>query len=231
MVEQLSIQYPRRIRTFVRRQSRMTKTQSQALQDLWSRYGLAFEKPFPSFTAIFERSAPLVVEIGFGDGHALLDMARQQTENNFIGIEVYRPGIGNLLMALANDDVNNVRVYGEDAIDVIQTQIADDSVARFQIFFPDPWPKRRHHKRRLIQPEFLALIVPKLQKNGFIHLATDWQPYAKQMLSVLSAHPGLKNCAVDGDYAKNENLRSITKFERRGKRLGHGVWDIIFRKP
>ena len=206
------------IKSFVRREARLTASQMQAIEELWPRYG---------FTGGMN-AAPTIIEIGFGNGESLLNQAQLQPQYNFLGIEVHRPGVGTFLRALSKTTLTNVRVSKDDAIDVL-SKLPDASVHGVQIFFPDPWPKKRHQKRRLIQASFLDLIIPKLAPGGFIHCATDWEDYANQMLEVLSADPRLQNTSPTGTTIERPAHRILSKFERRGIALGHGVWDFLFK--
>jgi tRNA (guanine-N7-)-methyltransferase len=217
------------IRSFIRRQGRITLGQQFALEQWWDRYGLSYEKPLETVST-FGREAPLIVEIGFGNGQALAEMARANSGNNYIGIEVHRPGIGHLLLNLDNQQTDNVRVYCHDAIEILSEKISDNSLAGLQLFFPDPWPKNRHHKRRIVDSYFIALVSQKLKRGGYLHMATDWQAYAKVMLSVAGENKSLVNESPDSTFCPRPDYRPLTKFERRGIRLGHGVWDLIFRK-
>ncbi len=219
----------RRIHSFVLRQGRMTAAQQNGLEMHWTQKGLLRERGLAHIEQIFGRDAPVVLEIGFGMGTSLLQMAQAAPEKNFIGIEVHRPGVGKLLHDMADAGVDNVRVYCDDAVDVLQQCIADESLDAVQIFFPDPWHKTRHHKRRLIQPEFVQLLHRKLKKEGVLHIATDWQNYAEHILAVMQAAPNFRNRA-ESDYSPRPAHRPKTKFEQRGERLGHGVWDILFAK-
>ncbi len=223
---------PRRtIRSFVRREGRLTEGQARALELLWPRFGVeAGEQPI-DLNTLFGREAPRVLEIGFGMGDSLAEMAAAQPDHDWLGIEVHRPGVGRLLIHVEQLGLTNLRVMCTDAVEVLQRQLADGSLDRVQIFFPDPWHKKRHHKRRLIQPPLVALLVRKLKPGGAIHLATDWEPYAQHMLAVLSGTPGLTNRSPSGDYVPRPDHRPQTKFERRGARLGHGVWDLLFTTP
>jgi tRNA (guanine-N7-)-methyltransferase len=220
----------RPIRSFTLRQGRITTAQAKALEDLWPVYGLAAEAPFAR-EAAFGRQAPLVLEIGFGNGESLAQMAERQPDVDFLGIEVHTPGVGHLLLALQEKGLGNVRVYRADALEILGGKIPDGSLAGLQVFFPDPWPKSRHHKRRLVNPEFLRLAAAKLAPGGYFHAATDWADYAEQMLADLEACPDLVNQAGLHAYAERPETRPETKFERRGRRLGHGVYDLLFRRP
>jgi tRNA (guanine-N7-)-methyltransferase len=220
----------RPIRSYVLRTGRMTPGQERAYEDNWSRCGLLHADGLLDFDTCFGRSGPKVLEIGFGMGQSLVDMAAAAPAKNFVGIEVHKPGVGRLLHSMVDENVNNIRVYCHDAVEVLNDCIADNSLDTVQIFFPDPWHKKRHHKRRLIQPEFVAQLTRKIKPGGVLHLATDWQHYAEQMMEVLSAAEGLSNCAGSGQYSPRPDDRPLTKFEARGERLGHGVWDLLFVK-
>lgn len=228
----MPIQNPqkRQIRSFVRRQGRMTPAQKQGLDRYWSRFGLKISEEPIDFNDIFGQKSEVVLEIGFGMGDSLLAMAKANPEKVYIGIEVHSPGVGALLSMMEKEEVSNVRIYQEDAVAVLNQSIKDGSLAEINIFFPDPWPKKRHHKRRLIQPPFVELLNRKLKTGGQLHFATDWEDYAHQMMAVMSAAKGFKNSAGEGEFVKNQNVRLPTKFEKRGERLGHGVWDLIFIK-
>jgi tRNA (guanine-N7-)-methyltransferase len=225
-----AVTYPRRIRSFVLRAGRMTRGQQRAMDEYWPRWGLELEQGMLDAQAAFGRQAPLVLEIGFGMGQSLSEMAAAAPERNFIGIEVHRPGVGRLLHDLGEQGSVNVRVYCEDAVLVLQQCIADASLEGVQIFFPDPWHKKRHHKRRLIQCEFVSLLASKLKPGGRLHLATDWENYAEHMLAVMAGVPQFNNEAGPGQYSPRPDYRPLTKFEKRGQRLGHGVWDLIFTR-
>jgi len=220
----------RPIRSFVRREGRITPSQQRALTRLWPRYGLnAGEQPF-DFAEIFGRRAPCILEIGFGDGVSLLQQAQAHPENHYLGIEVHRPGVGRLLHAMEGAGVENVRVVCEDAVSVLRRNIPDRSLDVVQLFFPDPWPKKRHHKRRIVQPDFAQLVRSKLRSGGHFHLATDWEEYAQQMMGVLESTPGYRNTAGRGNFLPRPDSRPLTKFELRGQRLGHSVRDLIFER-
>ena len=220
---------PRKIRSFVRREGRMTPKQERALAQFWPRFGIDYRAAVIDFESQFARSAELVLEIGFGMGDSLLEMASKHPAVNYLGIEVHRPGVGSLLAELAAQDLKNVRVMAHDAVEVLSHCIADQTLDRVHIYFPDPWPKKRHHKRRLIQNEFINLVVQKLKTGGYLHLATDWENYAEHMLAVCNECHALENQAAIG-MKSIQALRPATKFEVRGIKLGHAVWDYLFRK-
>ena len=222
--------HPRHIRSFVMRRGHLSDAQRDAHASLLPRYAVPEGDVPIDFAALFGRRAPVVLEIGFGMGHTTAEIAAARPDTDFLGIEVYTPGVGSLLRALDARGLANVRVTQRDAVEVLRDRIAPDSLAGVHVYFPDPWPKARHHKRRLIQPPFVTELAARLAPGGYLHCATDWAPYAEQMLEVLSAEPRLANTA-DG-YAPRPDWRPLTKFERRGLRLGHGVWDLMFvRRP
>ena len=220
---------PRTLRSFVRREGRMTSGQLRALHALWPKYGLDPGIPL-SPEGVFGRRAPLTLEIGFGNGDALLAMAQAVPHEDFIGIEVHRPGVGHLLLELEQHGLENVRIYNEDAVQLLRTSVPDECLDRVLLFFPDPWHRRRHHKRRLVQPGFIELLAHKLRTGGILHLATDWEDYAGHMLAVVEASGLFGNCAGPGQYAARPGYRPVTKFERRGHRLGHAVRDLLFER-
>jgi tRNA (guanine-N7-)-methyltransferase len=222
------LQKRQRIRSYVLRTGRMTPAQRHAFATGWPRWGLEHAAGELAFDSEFGRAGPRVLEIGFGMGQSLVEMARANANTNFIGIEVHKPGVGRLLHSLAEYGVENIRVYCHDAVEILRDCIPDASLDTVQIFFPDPWHKKRHNKRRLIQAAFVAQLVVKLKPGGALHLATDWEDYALQMMSVLSAADGLANTCGDGQFAQRPEHRPLTKFELRGERLGHGVWDLVF---
>ncbi|HCU53895.1 MAG TPA: tRNA (guanosine(46)-N7)-methyltransferase TrmB [Gammaproteobacteria bacterium] len=222
---------PRRpVRSFVRREGRFTTAQRRAVDSLLPKYGVPEGDEPIDFTALFGRAAPVHLEIGFGNGEALAAMARLHPEINFLGIEVHRPGVGALLQRLEAEALSNVRVISADAVDVLSRRIPDQSLSALYLFFPDPWPKLRHHKRRLVQPGLVSLVRHKLQIGGLWHLATDWEDYARHMLVVLTDAEGFDNATGPGQFAARPESRPLTRFERRGQKLGHGVWDLVFRR-
>ncbi len=221
--------HPRRtIRSFVVRAGRMGSGQVRALTELSPKFVLPHDAGQPDWDAVFGRRAPRILEIGFGMGDATAAIAQARPEVDFIGVEVHPPGVGALLQRIADRDLRNLRIVQHDAVEVLQQMFGPASLAGVHVFFPDPWHKKRHHKRRLIQPEFVAQLAGRLAPGGVLHCATDWEPYAQQMLEVLGAEPSLENTA-DG-YAPKPDYRPLTKFENRGIKLGHGVWDLVFRK-
>lgn len=218
------------IRTFVRREGRMTKSQARALKELLPVYSIQVSDDILNFDKIFGRQAKTILEIGFGMGDSLIEMAMAEPATNFIGIEVHRPGIGACLNGIHDNVLKNVRIITEDAITILQKNITDQSLDAIYIYFPDPWPKKRHHKRRMIQYEFVRLLQAKLKSDGILHLATDWQPYAEWMMTILLADKGFKNLAGIDKFSQRPAWRPETKFERRGKKLGHEVYDLVFQK-
>ncbi len=220
----------RRIRSFVLREGRMTPAQQRAFDTLWSRYGIDYQGAPRDFTTNFGRTAALVLEIGFGNGEALAWASEHDLARDFIGVEVHGPGVGRLMNALAARDATNVRLYKHDAVEVLEHEIAAGSLAEARIWFPDPWHKKRHNKRRIIQPGFVALLASRMAPGGLLHLATDWQPYAEHMLEVMEAAADWRNATGPGQYAEKPAWRIETHFERRGLKLGHGVWDLLYRR-
>lgn len=222
------IEHPRRIRSFVVRASRMTGRQRIGWDQGMPKFGLSRDQGKLDALQVFGRQAPQVLEIGFGMGTSLREMAQANPSQDYIGIEVHRPGVGNLFNEVLEEGVVNLRVYCDDAVEVLKHCIADASLQRVQLFFPDPWHKKRHHKRRLVQPEFVQLLRSKLTVGGQFHMATDWEHYAEQMMEVMEAAEGFSNSSGPGEYTPRPDYRPLTKFERRGERLGHGVWDLVF---
>lgn len=230
MTEQkpLNNPYHRSIKSFVLRQGHMTVAQQKAIDEHWSQIGVDFQAAPIDLNRIFGRDNPKVLEIGFGMGTATAEIAQRLPEKDFLAIDVHGPGVGNLCKLIAEQEISNIRVMRHDAVEVVEHMLIDNSLHGIHIFFPDPWHKKRHHKRRLIQSAFVAKLLPKLQKGGYIHLATDWEEYAIQMLEVLGGFEELHNTA--DAFAPTPSYRPETKFEARGKRLGHGVWDLVFTK-
>ncbi|WP_392560450.1 tRNA (guanosine(46)-N7)-methyltransferase TrmB [Orbus mooreae] len=221
----------RQIRSFVLRQGRLTKGQELAITKLWPLFGIDYtEKSVINFSELFGNDNLVTLEIGFGMGASFVEMATNATNENFFGIEVHRPGVGACLMAVDQAQLSNVRVMCHDAVEVLHNMIADNSLDKVQIFFPDPWHKAKHNKRRIIQPEFVQLLTSKLKVGGILHLATDWQHYAEHMLTVLQSAQGLSNLSSDNSYVPRPESRPMTKFEKRGLNLGHGVWDLQFKR-
>lgn len=219
----------RRIKSYVLRQGRLTRGQQQALDQLWPVYGVDFKPEWLDLDSLFSRAAAVILEVGFGNGDSLVKQAASSPQNNYLGIEVHRPGVGRLLHLADKAGLTNLRVINHDAVEVLQMQIPDQSLECVQLFFPDPWHKKRHHKRRIVNSEFIRLVHQKLKPGGLFHLATDWQDYAGHMLTEMEQAVGFDNTAGDGNFAK-ETGRVQTKFERRGQRLGHGVWDLVFSR-
>ncbi|WP_395680704.1 tRNA (guanosine(46)-N7)-methyltransferase TrmB [Dokdonella sp.] len=222
--------HQRRIRSFVLRQGRFTPAQQRAFDQHWARYGLDYTAARRDLLASFGRDAARVLEIGFGNGEQLLHSAQAEAASDFIGIEVHRPGVGRLMNGLAEAAVDNVRLYNHDAVEVLEHEIAPASLAEVRIYFPDPWHKKRHNKRRLVQPEFLALLASRVIPGGRLHLATDWADYAEHIRDVLASAPHWRIDAQHADPAVRPPWRIETHFERRGLRLGHGVWDFVHER-
>ena len=220
----------RAIRSFVQRTGRITPAQERALTELWPRFGIDYAGQPLDLPALFGRAAPCTLEIGFGDGELLVELARSHPERNFLGIEVHTPGVGHCLLAAATAELANLKVIRHDAAEVLDRSIASGALDEVLVYFADPWPKKRHHKRRLIQPEFVTLLADRIVAGGRLRLATDWQPYADWMLVVLVASPEFANSAHPEHYVPRPAARPVTKFERRGARLGHGVRDLDFER-
>lgn len=216
------------IKSFVHRRSHITPGQQEALERLLPLWAIDYQAQRLDPTKAFGRDAPLVLEIGFGMGETTLKIAQNRPDDNFLGVEVFNSGVGALLKRIDENDVHNIRIIQHDAVEVVRDMIAPNSLAGVHIYFPDPWPKKRHHKRRLVQAAFIELLSSRLKTGGYIHCATDWEHYAHQMLDVLSAQPLLEN--TFDDFAERPDYRPLTKFEARGLRLGHGVWDVIFKR-
>lgn len=216
------------IRSFVLRQGRMSDAQKRYLDELLPRYAIPYREAFIDHPAVFGRSAPVVLEIGCGMGDTTVKIAAARPDTDFIGIEVHGPGVGNLCRLIDEQGLGNLRVMQHDATEVVRDMIAPGSLAGVHVYFPDPWPKKRHHKRRILQPAFVRQLAERLAPGGYLHCATDWEEYAQFMLETLRAEPLLQNTAAD--YAPKPDFRPLTKFEARGLRLGHGVWDLVFRR-
>lgn len=220
----------RRIRSFVRRQGRLTKGQEFALENYWPVMGVEYETAPVDFVALFGREAPVTLEIGFGMGTSLVAMAQANPQQNFLGIEVHSPGVGACLATAHEEGVENLRIMCHDAVEVLEKMVPDNSLNMVQLFFPDPWHKARHNKRRIVQVPFAELVKSKLKLGGVFHMATDWEPYAEHMLEVMTSIDGYKNQSESNDYVPRPDSRPVTKFEQRGHRLGHGVWDLMFER-
>jgi tRNA (guanine-N7-)-methyltransferase len=220
---------PRAVRSFVTRAGRLTAAQERALNELWPKYGVAFDAKLLELDALFGRRAARALEIGFGNGAHLAALAAAHPERDYVGVEVHRPGVGRLLLSIEERGLTNVRIVSHDAVAVLEEQIAPGSLDEVLILFPDPWPKKRHHKRRLVQSTFVAMLTQRLKCGAVLRLATDWQPYAEQMLEVLDAVPQLENLAAPGRFMPRPAERARTRFEARGERLGHAVRDLAYR--
>ena len=220
--------HPTHIRSFVNRRSHITQGQQEAIDAFLTKWSLAYRPSLLNLTETFEREAPTILEIGFGMGETTEKIALARPDDNFLGVEVFNAGVGALLKRIEASNLNNLRIIQHDAVEVLRDMLAPQSLAGVHIYFPDPWPKTRHHKRRLIQPPLVELLASRMAPGAYIHCATDWEHYAEQMLAVLSAETSLQN-TCEG-FAPRPEFRPLTKFENRGLRLGHGVWDVIFKK-
>lgn len=220
----------RTIRSFVLRQGRLTKAQQYALEYLWPLYGVSLDKDDGKidFHSLFKREAPITLEIGFGNGDSLAEMANAAPERDFIGIEVHRPGVGRLLHLIEEYELSNLRVIHDDAVEILKQHIPLHSIDRFQLFFPDPWHKKKHNKRRIVQNEFVQQVHSLLKPEGIFHLATDWKDYANQMSKVMESTENF-NSISDSPFSERPDYRPLTKFENRGLKLGHGVWDLLYK--
>ena len=219
----------RPIRSFVLRQGRLTKGQAQALATMWPVYGIERDNTILDFKTLFKRDAPVTLEVGFGDGMSLASMAKSAPERDFVGIEVHRPGVGRLLHLIEENELSNVRVMDDDAVEILKKRIPEKSLDRVQLFFPDPWHKKRHNKRRIVQDDFVSLIASRLKSQGVFHMATDWEPYAEHMAEVMEASSDFRSLSTSA-FSKKPVARPTTKFEKRGLKLGHGVWDLLYEK-
>ncbi|MDH2925916.1 tRNA (guanosine(46)-N7)-methyltransferase TrmB [Lonepinella koalarum] len=225
--------YKRKVRSFVLRTGRLSEYQRQMMNDNWANYGVDYQDELFDFAKIYGNSHPVVLEIGFGMGKSLVEMAAQHPDRNYLGIEVHTPGVGACLAYALEKGVKNLRVMCHDATEVLRDCIAENSLGGLQLFFPDPWQKAKHHKRRIVQPAFVETVAKKLQTGGFIHFATDWGNYAEHMLGVLQSVQsavGIRNVSITNDYIERPDFRPLTKFEQRGHKLGHRVWDLYFIK-
>ncbi len=220
----------RPIRSFVLREGRLTQGQQRAFDQLWPEFGVGFNGQRLDLPQLFGNDHPVWLEIGFGNGDSLARMAADNPQRNYLGIEVHRPGVGHLLLKIEQLGLENLRLIRHDAVEVLQQGIADAALERVQLFFPDPWHKKRHHKRRILQPSLVAELARVIRRGGHFHAATDWEDYARQMLQVLSDDDRFINTAGDGRFIPRPDERPLTKFEQRGQRLGHGVWDLLFRR-
>ncbi len=218
----------RTIRSFVLRSGRLTTSQNEAIQSKWSIFGIDRSNSALNFSILFGNDAPVTLEIGYGMGDSLAKMALADPQRNFVGIEVHTPGIGNLLKIIQQHDIQNLRLLDDDAVEIIKNRIPDHSLERVHLYFPDPWHKKKHHKRRIVKTDFVNLIAKKLQPDGVFHMATDWENYAEQMAKVMQANKNFSSTS-DATFVERPDFRPVTKFEKRGLRLGHGVWDLIYR--
>jgi len=224
------MQTQRRIRSFVLRAGRTTPAQERALGELWPTYGIDSSAATLDLAGVFGRTAPRCLEIGFGAGEVIGSLAENNPHVDYLGIEVHRAGVGRLLLRAHQGHLNNLRIICDDAVEVLRDRMAQQVFDEVLVFFPDPWHKKRHHKRRLIEPGFVALVADKLRIGGILRLATDWQDYAEQMLAVCNADPSLRSLSTDLTYVARPEFRPATRFERRGERLGHGVWDLAYSR-
>ncbi len=224
------VKQPRIVRSYVLRQGRVTLAQKRAFNEQWPHYGIDYTGELQNFDAIFAREAARVLEIGFGNGEQMHFAATDEPQRDFIGVEVHGPGVGRLLNALADDNLKNGRVYQHDAVEVLKNEIADGSLSEVRIYFPDPWHKTRHHKRRIIQSEFVKLLCRKIKPGGLLHMATDWEKYAEHMWDVCDAEPQLENQNGPRGFVSRPAWRRQTHFETRGLKLGHGVWDLLYTR-
>ena len=220
----------RKIRSFVLREGRMTEGQKKAYEELWPQFGISITNQLLDYSALFSNEHPVILEIGFGNGDSLIETARNNPQNNYIGIEVHRPGVGRLLANIERENLNNLKAIRHDAIEVLENNIPDQSLDGVCLFFADPWPKKKHHKRRIVQDSFADLCQKKLKPGGYLHMATDWEHYAQHMLKVMENRNDFNNSAGAGNYSPRPEYRPLTKFENRGQKLGHGVWDLIYTR-
>lgn len=224
--------FKRTVKSFARRQRRLTPRLEKAMDAAWPQFGVEIPDHLLNLEKLFGNTAPVICEIGFGHGDTLIPMALANPDKNYLGIEVHEPGIAAVMQLIIEHAIKNIRIIQNDAVKIMQEHIPDHALSRVHIYFPDPWPKKRHHKRRIIQAEFVQLLRQKLSDGGAVHCATDWENYAQHMMAILSDAPGFTNAMGDNQYADNAQLqlRTNTKFEKRGVKLGHGVWDVVFMK-
>jgi len=220
----------RPVRSFVLRGGRLTEGQKRALEELWPRFGIEDRDALLDLEALFGNRAPVILEIGFGNGEATWRMAGTHPEENYIGVEVHRPGVGHLLLEIEKRDIANIRIACADALEFLRSRVPRGSLAGVRVYFPDPWPKKRHHKRRIIQPSTVQLLASRMQPGALLHLATDWEPYALYMLEVISATEEFTNISACGGFCSKPDWRPVTKYEKRGERLGHKVKDLLFKR-
>ena len=218
------------MRSFVLRGGRLTAGQKRALTELWPRFGIEEVGGVLDFRQLFGNCGAVILDIGFGNGESTWQMARDQPDENYLGIEVHRPGVGHLLLKIEEHGLGNIRMACADAVEFLRLRIADGSLGGARLYFPDPWPKKRHHKRRIVQPGFVSLLGDKLAPGGVFHMATDWSPYAEHMLAVMASCNRFENLSVSGDFCPRPAWRTVTRYESRGRKLGHEVYDLIFRK-
>lgn len=225
-----TVEHRRTIKSFVLRQGRLTKGQETAMEALWPVFGVNVGDDLLDLPALFGRTAPITLEIGFGNGESLWQMAHAAPQRDFLGIEVHAPGVGHLLKRIDETGLTNIRVMNTDAVEILQKRISRASLDRVQLFFPDPWHKKKHHKRRIVQTEFVDLIAKSLCQGGVLHMATDWENYAEHMAMVMQDRSDFRNMAEQPPYSPRPDERPLTKFENRGLRLGHGVWDLLYQR-
>jgi len=220
----------RPVRSFVLRGGRLTEGQKRALDEFWPRFGIEKGESLLDFKSLFGSDAPVIMEIGFGNGDATWQMARDHPAENYLGVEVHLPGVGHLLLKMKQHGITNIRIANDDAVEFLRRRVPEESLDGVRIYFPDPWPKKRHHKRRLIQPSLIELLASRMCPGALLHLATDWEPYAEHILEVMRSSDGFVNLSPSGDYCDQPEWRPETKYERRGERLGHQVRDLLFRR-
>lgn len=218
------------MRSFVLRGGRLTEGQKRALDELWPRFGIDKGESLLNFETLFGSKAPVILEIGFGNGDATWQMAQSSPAQNYLGVEVHRPGVGHLLLKMKQHGVRNIRIANDDAVEFVRQRVPQESLDGVRIYFPDPWPKKRHHKRRLIQPALIALLASRMRRDAQLHLATDWEPYAEHMLAVMKSANSFVNLSPTGDFCAQPAWRPETKYERRGEALGHQVRDLLFKR-